>query len=457
MIKKENIFNILIVFLLVHLLIWTLIPTFSNLNLPLDTIEALAWGSNLDWGFNKHPPLSAFVVNFFYQVFGNQDWVYYLLSQVFVVIAFFTVYKFSEEFFKSKIFALISVLLLEGIYFYNFTSPEFNVNVCQLPFWALSVYFTWRCIKHDQMKDYVFLGIFIGLGVLSKYLFIYLVIGIKLLFIYLLYKKKKLKYKNFLISGTVCLLILLPHLIWLTENNYTTIVYGFERTGGIGNFLDHLIYPVIFLGKQIGIIAPLVFMGIFLIKRFKINLNFKDEKLIFLFFTTIFPIILIFFTSMIMGVKIRTMWMTPFYLFFGVLLIYIFQKNILYYNFKKFLFIFLFFLILSPVIYLNIAITNDTKRTDYPGKEIARLVQNKWNQNYRNEISFVIGDEWYAGNLSYHLRSRPTWVESLEDKISEIGVNQGVIYVGNPKVLKRLCPGTFGKIRPVGYCMIGQK
>ena len=331
------------------------------------------------------------------------------------------------------------------------------MNVCQLPFWALSVYFTWRCIKHDQMKDYVFLGIFIGLGVLSKYLFIYLLIGIKLLFIYLLYKKKKLKYKNFLISGTVCLLILLPHLIWLTENNYTSIVYGFERTGGIGNFLDHLIYPVIFLGKQIGIIAPLVFMGIFLIKRFKINLNFKDEKLIFLFFTTIFPIILIFFTSMIMGVKIRTMWMTPFYLFFGVLLIYIFQKNILYYNFKKFLFIFLFFLFLSHVIYLNIAITNDTKRTDYPGKEIARLVQNKWNQNYRNEISFVIGDEWYAGNLSYHLRSRPTWVESLEDKISEIGVNQGVIYVGNSKVLKRLCPGTFGKIRPVGYCMIGQK
>ena len=31
----------------------------------LDTIEALAWGSNLDWGFNKHPPFSAFAVEFF--------------------------------------------------------------------------------------------------------------------------------------------------------------------------------------------------------------------------------------------------------------------------------------------------------------------------------------------------------------------------------------------------------
>ena len=37
-------------------------------NLPLDTIEALAWGSNLDWGFNKHPPFSAFAVEFFFNI-----------------------------------------------------------------------------------------------------------------------------------------------------------------------------------------------------------------------------------------------------------------------------------------------------------------------------------------------------------------------------------------------------
>jgi hypothetical protein len=31
-----------------------LVPAATNQNLPLDTIEVLAWGSNLDWGFNKH-------------------------------------------------------------------------------------------------------------------------------------------------------------------------------------------------------------------------------------------------------------------------------------------------------------------------------------------------------------------------------------------------------------------
>ena len=177
--------------------IWTLIPTISNVNLPLDTIEALAWGSNLEWGFNKHPPLSAFVLEIIFNIFGRQDWAYYLLSQIFIVATFIIIYIFSIDFFKDKSFALISVLLLEGIFFYNFTTPEFNVNVCQLPFWALSVYLTWRCIKYDKLFDYILLGICFGLGILSKYLFVYLVAGIKLLFLYLLFKKLKSNQKNF--------------------------------------------------------------------------------------------------------------------------------------------------------------------------------------------------------------------------------------------------------------------
>ena len=48
---KKNIYNIFNIFLVSHLLVWTLVPYFSNKNLPLDVIEALAWGSNLGLGF----------------------------------------------------------------------------------------------------------------------------------------------------------------------------------------------------------------------------------------------------------------------------------------------------------------------------------------------------------------------------------------------------------------------
>ena len=48
-------------------------------------------------------------------------------------------------------------------------------------------------------------------------------------------------------------------------------------------------------------------------------------------------------------------------------------------------------------------------------------------------------------------------INNLGKKIMEIEDNQGVIYTGNPKILKKICPGIFGTIKPVGYCMIGKK
>ena len=104
--NKKNLTNLFYIFISSHLIVWTLIPTFTNNNLPLDTIEHLAWGSNLDWGFNKHPPMVAFMLEIFYQIFGANDWAYYFLSQIFVVISFIVVFKLADEFFKNKVFSL---------------------------------------------------------------------------------------------------------------------------------------------------------------------------------------------------------------------------------------------------------------------------------------------------------------------------------------------------------------
>ena len=49
------------------------------------------------------------------------------------------------------------------------------------------------------------------------------------------------------------------------------------------------------------------------------------------------------------------------------------------------------------------------------------------------------------------------WFNDLKNKASEITEDQGVIYTGNPKILKEICPGVFGTLQPVGYCMIGRK
>ena len=116
---------------------------------------------------------------------------------------------------------------------------------------------------------------------------------------------------------------------------------------------------------------------------------------------------------------------------------------------------FLFIFILSPSIYLYVSLSKDNKRTDFPGKEIARLVQTKWDKNFSNKIAIVVGDEWLGGNLSYHLQSRPRWFNNLSPELKNLKLDGGVIYTGNPNILKSICPGEFGKIQLQGICMIG--
>ena len=411
--NKRNINNIFYIFVTTHLILWTVVPTITNSNLPLDTIEALAWGSNLDWGFNKHPPLSAFFPEVFFQIFGPQDWAYYFLSQIFVVISFFIIFKLSQEILNDGTLSLLSVFLIEGIYFYNFTTPEFNVNVCQLPFWCLTVYYTWKIYnsKKVELYDCILLGAAAAFGILSKYLFIYLLVAIDLLFAYLIFFKKSKKFDfKYLVSLEVFFVILIPHIIWLFNNDFITIKYGFARAGlDEGQMINHLKYPLIFTLKQIGILIPFLILVWLLIKKIPKKLNLKDEKLLFLIFINLVPIVLVFMTALITGSKIRTMWMTPFYLFLGTLFIYLMKDQINIKKLNSFLIGFIFLFLLSPILYGYVSISQTDKRTDYPGKDIAIKVQMAWHEQHDEPIKYVLGDEWAAGNLSYHINSRPIW------------------------------------------------
>jgi hypothetical protein len=158
-----------------------------------------------------------------------------------------------------------------------------------------------------------------------------------------------------------------------------------------------------------------------LVGKFKFKLNFKDTKFVFLIFINFLPIVLIAITSLLTGSKIKTMWLTPFYLFFGVFFIYLFQEKINLNKLKSFFILLLFFFILSPIIYSIVSLSQKDKKTDYLGKQIAIKTQYVWDQNYDGVINVVLGDEWHAGNLSYHLKSRPVWEGFItKDKLNSL-------------------------------------
>ena len=401
--KEKKFFYLLCLY---HLIIWTIIPYLSNKNLPLDVIEALAWGQNFDLGYTKHPPLSGWIPGILFKFFGNKDWVYYLLSQIFIIVSFIFIWKLASLFFKKKIYVLLSVLSIEGIVFFTFETPQFNVNICQLPLWIGTIYFFLKSIKNNKISDWIFLGIFSAFGFLTKYIFLYLLTSLFFYLVFILIKNKKF-YFNFFYSLLTFLLIIYPHLQWLSQNDFSTINYALKR-GGLNepNIYNHFLNPLKFLITQIIISFPFFLLIYLLIKKIKIRLPLKNEKFIFLLFSFLLPFFLILATSIITGSRIRTMWMIPFYSLIGIFFIYLYEKYINFKKLKNFKILLIIFLILSPTLYSLRSIYFDS-RTGYEGKKIASEIEKEWKTISKVNISNVGFSEWYAGNLSYQLANRP--------------------------------------------------
>ena len=105
----------------------------------------------------------------------------------------------------------------------------------------------------------------------------------------------------------------------------------------------------------------------------------------------------------------------------------------------------------------NISITETDKRTDYPGKKIAEIVQEKWEDNFKNKIGLVGGDAWHGGNLFYHLKSKPKWDNIFDTKkiTTPKNTKDGFVLIGDKDILLGICRGIFFKVENQGICMIG--
>jgi len=241
---------------------------------------------------------------------------------------------------------------------------------------------------------------------LTKYIFAYLLISLFFYLIFISTKKKKISF-NFLYALLSFLLITIPHLQWLIQNDFTTLYYAIKR-GGLNEFniYNHLLNPVKFLMNQIIVLLPFLLLIYILVKKIKVKLPINNEKFIFLLFSFLIPFFLILITSIITGSRIRTMWMIPFYYLIGIFFIFLYQNEINSKKFKNFFILLIIFLIVSPILYSLRSIYSDS-RTSYDGKKIALQVEQEWKNISKDKISNVGFSEWYAGNLSYQLGNRP--------------------------------------------------
>ncbi len=136
-------------FLALHFVVWIALPALLYANLPLDLIEALTYGREWQLGYDKLPPLPWWLVEIMHRAFGA-DAAYYALAQAAVVIAFIAVWATARPLIGAT-GALVAVLIIDGMHYFQYTAVKFNHDVIQLPFWALAGYAFHAALKRGRL------------------------------------------------------------------------------------------------------------------------------------------------------------------------------------------------------------------------------------------------------------------------------------------------------------------
>lgn len=397
------------VFIFFHFFVWTLLPVIFHPNAPLDVVEEVAWGREWQWGYYKHPPLASWLANAAYIVSGGRLWSIFLLSQLCIAGCFWEVWKLAREF-VNKTRALAAVVLLEGIIYYNFTSPEFNPNVLQLPLWAAISYFTWKAIREDRIPDWILLGVFSGLAMLTKYYSALLLVCVGIAI--LVCSDRTSRFWKLLLSAAIAFCIFLPHLLWMKANNFPTLTYAVDRASAKKTLLTHLTYPLNFTAAQLLSILLMLIAFFVLYRKVQLrNIRWSETKARFLLIVGLCPFALTFLIALVMNWKLRSMWGASLWNLLPLILLIAAPKMRAneQSSIRTSAIVLVAVMALGFVLPLTLGpyLYSKPRKALFGGETMARQITDTWRAATGRPLEVSVGDTWLAGNLAFYSKDRP--------------------------------------------------
>ena len=388
---------------LISAIIWAIVPMIRH-SLPMDTQEALVWGKYCLWGTTKHPPLSGWIGWGFYSLVEHTDALVYALSPLCVLVGLLGIYKLAKCFLP-PLSSLMATAFQLGIIFYTFSAVEFNVNVISLALWPWTTYFFWRAYQKDKLKNWVLFGILMALNILNKY--VGSVLGLALFAFVLLNKKAWKVFKNpkAYLAGIVCILLLIPHFLWLYQNNFEMLNYMGKRSGTskIKSFIKHIVYPVKFLLAQILFILPasLTFC-LFARKTPKTNLPYEREKKIFLLAVGCVPTLFWVITSLFSGNALKDMWNFPSLFALGIVVFYFFPHIWTSSQTQKFVKVMFGWSLIFSIVYAGQCLISPSERFHSNCPQIVKILEDQWHQTTDKPLLYVGGNVWFSDMVSLY-------------------------------------------------------
>lgn len=405
-----------------HVLLWTLIPILLHPNGPLDVLEGIEWGRHFELGYDKHPPLAPWLTYIFYIVGGGNLWSIYFFAQVFVIIGFWYIWQLAKEFLPERT-AVMSVLILEGIFYFTHTAIKFNPDGLLLTLWPMVFYYAYKTAKTEEMFYWVMLGLTTGLSFLTKYTTLLPLLCLKLFFLHQVGIRETLKHKGYYLCAAVLLLVVGPHIYWLIQHDFSPFTYTLNRLEKVTHWTNHILYPAQFLGAQIATLLPTLLLGLpFWQNRRGLQINFFDWYYVTL--CALGPLMLTLTLSLTTGMWLYTMWAVPLFSLTGLL--YAVTLKPAEPNDQQFNFFIKMLLLVMALMVVGYAVARQVvpqfrpkyANVHFPGQPIARYADNLWQDHTNVPLVYVAGPRWIVTNICTYSAYKPVGYFEWSDKAS---------------------------------------
>ncbi len=228
--------------------------------IPVDLEEAyyLSWSDHLDWGYFSKPPMIAWLLSLFSQLFNESPLAIKSVSVVLHTTAACWVYMLAARLYN-PIIAGWSALAFQLLPVVGLVSLFSTTDAPLMLFWVTTLWAFHHATENDQWRWWLLTGLFAGLGLLSKYTMGVLAVG--LLSYLLLEGRYRLLFSARLWAGIgMALLVWSPNLYWLTQNDFITLSHT-QHISGTNQALGGWSTLGEFIGGQIGVFGPVFFIA----------------------------------------------------------------------------------------------------------------------------------------------------------------------------------------------------
>jgi len=403
-------------------ILYALIPALTFPNPPLDVVEGFAWGRELALGYTKHPPMQAWLLELTYRLTGGHTGGYWL-SGLSIALGYLFIWKIARRLSLSPLHAFWALVLTSVTFYFTLPLPEFNPNILQIPVWAGMMLLFLRTLEKDQLADWFLLGVLAAFGLYTKYFVLLLIGTIGLYMLVFPDARRYLLRPGPWLAGLICLLLLVPHLLWLRETDLLTLKYAASRSKSAGSLLDHIANPADFLAAQIAnhaalflvVLAGFGWTGVKLVgtRRTRAVEALPGPGDRFLLWFAFVPLSVVLLASAATGNEFEHMWGTPMFLLSGILAVRFLAVPALWPHMGRALAAVIAIQVLFLSILLGQALLepywkHKQTRIHYPGDAIAEALVKVWKEQTGTDLAYVAGDMWSAANVTIHAPDRPS-------------------------------------------------